>query len=119
MKRFFRSVLHALNGIKFHIKTGKNFQLQGMAALLVIGLGIMVHLNTFEWLVVLLFIGGVLALETFNSALEALSDEVTLEIRPGIRKAKDLAAAAVLLFSLTAFVGGLLIFIPKIALYFD
>ncbi|NDB36081.1 MAG: diacylglycerol kinase family protein [Flavobacteriia bacterium] len=119
MNRFFRSLWHAFNGIILHIKTGKNFQLQGMVALLVIGLGITVQLSTSEWLIVLLFIGGVLALETFNSALEALSDEVTREFQPGIRKAKDLAAAAVLLFSLSALVGGLLIFIPKIALYFD
>jgi diacylglycerol kinase len=37
-----------------------------------------------------------------------------LENNEGIKNSKDLSAGAVLLFSIGAFIGGIIIFIPKI-----
>lgn len=51
--------------------------------------------------------------EAFNTALERLADRVTRERDPLIRVAKDVAAAAVLLFVFASVAVGLIVFIPK------
>jgi len=109
-KRFY----HAASGIKTHLKKGVNFRIQLAIGLLVFFLGALLKLNSIEWLFITLFIAGVLALETINSSIEALCDTVTLESNEGIKRSKDLAAGAVLLFSIGAFIGGIIIFLPKI-----
>lgn len=48
-------------------------------------------------LLVLSFV--LLAIESLNSAIEALCDHVTPEIHPAIKKAKDLGAAAIFIVS--------------------
>jgi diacylglycerol kinase len=52
--------------------------------------------------------------EMLNTALEFLSDFVSPDIHPQIKKVKDVAAAAVLIASIGAAVIGLMIFLPKI-----
>ena len=52
--------------------------------------------------------------EAQNCALERLADEVSLEPRDRIGRAKDLAAAGVLLASIAAAVIGILVFSGKI-----
>jgi len=56
----------------------------------------------------------VLAAECFNSAVEYLSDRISNDYDEEIRKAKDLAAAGVLISAIAAVVAGLIIFIPAI-----
>jgi diacylglycerol kinase (ATP) len=46
--------------------------------------------------------GAVLAAELLNTALEAALDHLSPEIHPAIKRAKDSAAGAVLVLSLTA-----------------
>ncbi|NBN99497.1 MAG: diacylglycerol kinase family protein [Flavobacteriia bacterium] len=98
-KRFY----HAAAGLKTHLKKGGNFRIQLAIGMLSLLLGALLNINTQEWLFLTLFIAGVLALETINSSIEALCDTVTLEHNEGIKNSKDLAAGAVLLFSLAFF----------------
>lgn len=66
-----------------------------------------------EWVAVILAAGLVLAAEAFNTAIELISDEsLGRAYKPGIRNIKDLAAGAVLLAAISAFVTGLIIFLP-------
>lgn len=97
-----RSFVHAARGIRDFIRTGANARLQLLAAVVAVGGGIALGLSANEWIAVVLCIGLVLAAEAFNTALEELADEVSLERRPRIRRAKDMAAGAVLLTALTA-----------------
>ena len=57
-------------------------------------------------------IGFVLTAETFNTALEELCDKFQPTHDPHIGKIKDLAAAAVLVSSITALIVGLIIYVP-------
>ena len=114
MKKTAKRFYHAAAGIKTHFKKGGNFRIQLTIGMLSILLGALLNINTNEWLFLTLFIAGVLALETINSSIEALCDTVTLEHHEGIKRSKDLAAGAVLLFSIGAFIGGIIIFLPKI-----
>lgn len=114
MKKTAKRFYHAASGIKTHLKKGVNFRIQLIIGMLSILLGALLDINNHEWLFLTLFIAGVLALETINSSIEALCDTVTLENNEGIKNSKDLSAGAVLLFSIGAFIGGIIIFLPKI-----
>jgi undecaprenol kinase len=54
------------------------------------------------WALVLLAAAVVLSAELLNTALEQLADELLPQDSPGVRRAKDCAAAAVLIASLGA-----------------
>lgn len=63
---------------------------------------------------VALCIALVLSLEALNTAVEHLTDLVSPDYHPLAGKAKDVAAAAVLIAAMGAIVAGGLIFLPKI-----
>ena len=81
---------------------------------LVILAGFFFHITPSEWCAVILCFGGVLSAEGFNTAIEALADKVSPQKDPLIRIAKDVAAGAVLLFTLAAIAIGLIIFLPHL-----
>lgn len=64
--------------------------------------------------VVLVLIGGMLALELLNTAIEHVVDLVTDQYHPLAKAAKDAAAGAVCVFAVISCIIGLLIFLPKI-----
>ena len=67
-----------------------------------------------EWALVVFAIVSVLAAEAVNSAVETLADAVKPERHPLVGRAKDLAAAAVLIAAAGALVVGLLVFGPHL-----
>lgn len=100
-------------GIMHCFKTERNFKIHVWTALVVVSAGLLTGLSLLEWFTICIFIGGVLALELINSAVERIVDLVTNERHPLAKQAKDLAAGAVLVFAFTSAIVGLLIFIPK------
>lgn len=74
--------------------------------------GLWFKISRADWVIVLLCIGGVIAAELFNSAIEALADKVEPERDPVIRRVKDMSAGAVLVMAITAAVVGTLVFLP-------
>jgi undecaprenol kinase/diacylglycerol kinase (ATP) len=113
-----KSFKYAFNGLKILIKEEPNARIHLLASLVVIMLSVALEINVMEWVAVVFCIGFVLVAETFNTSLEKISDFISPEKNEKIKKIKDLAAAAVLLSALTALTTGLIIFIPKICLYF-
>ncbi len=82
--------------------------------MLVVLLGFLLQVSKNEWAFLLLSIGGVISLELINSSIENLVDLVTEEFHPLAKKVKDMAAAAVFMFSIVSIIIGLIIFIPKL-----
>jgi undecaprenol kinase len=119
MKRFFNSLGFAFSGIIQSWKIGQNFKIQVGCGLVSLVLCVLLNVQGWEWIVVLLLIGGVLSLETINSSIEKLCDLITMERDPKIKTIKDLSAGAVLIFSMISLVIGCLIFIPKVILIFS
>ena len=72
------------------------------------------RIDRVEWALVVFAIGSVLAAEAVNSAIETLADAVKPERHPLVGRAKDLAAAAVLLTAAGAVIVGLLVFGPHL-----
>lgn len=84
------------------------------AALLAIIFGWLCQIASTEWVLVLLCIGSVMALELINTAIEKLCDVVQPSFHPVIGQIKDLCAAAVLVMAIISFITGCLIFGPHI-----
>ena len=59
-------------------------------------------------------IGVVFALEIINTSIEQIANFISPQEHDAIKKIKDLAAAAVLVGAITAFIIGCIIFLPKI-----
>jgi len=86
--------------------------LHSAAAVLAIALGITLHISGENWLIILLCIGLVVALELINTAIETLADHLHPGRDPHIGLVKDLAAAAVLVAAVISFIIGCWIFGP-------
>lgn len=100
--KFIKSVPHATRGIRSLVKNDNNFRIHLLAVIVVMILGFWMEFNEGEWLSVILTIGGVLALEAINTAIETVVDLVSPEYHSLAKKAKDVAAGAVLLFVFAA-----------------
>lgn len=113
MRKFLRSFTFAFEGILYCIKNERNFKVHLLAMVIVIVAGIITKLSVIEWLIIILFITGVLALEMINTGIERAIDLVTEEYHPLAKQAKDVAAGAVLIFAIGSVIAAILIFIPK------
>ena len=114
IKARIKSVKTAINGIMIVAKEEHNAWLHIIATLLIIVIASRLNITAIEGSLLIFAIGLVWTCEAFNSAIEALADEVSGEYSAGIKKTKDIAAGAVLISSLTALAIGLLILLPKL-----
>lgn len=113
-----RSFKYAFKGIATLFREQPNARIHLCVMVCVLLAGVFFNISSLEWCAVLICIGGVLMGEAFNSAIEALSDKVSPGFDTLIGKAKDLGAAAVLLFVFAAVSVGLIIFVPKLLVFF-
>jgi undecaprenol kinase len=77
-------------------------RIHAVVAALVVVAGVALRLPPVWWALVVLAIGLVVAAELLNTAIEAVVDLVTLDEHPLAKRAKDVAAAGVLVAVLTA-----------------
>lgn len=113
-KRLTSAFKYAFQGIRYAASSEKNFRIHIVSALIVIIASTLLKINQVEWLFILISIFGVMALELVNSALERAVDLATQEIQPLAKQAKDLAAAAVLVYAAMAVIIGIVILGPKL-----
>ncbi|MBT6691240.1 diacylglycerol kinase family protein [Candidatus Parcubacteria bacterium] len=109
--RLFRSFRHAFRGLRTALKTEKNFRIHVAITILVIILAWYKDIGRISWVVLLLVMALVMALEIFNSAIERLVDMLAPKTHSFAKEIKDLLAAMVLIVSLFAVAIGLIIFL--------
>lgn len=109
-----KAIRIALRGVAVAWLQERHMKLHSLAALIVALMAWIAGVDTLSWAVLLLCIGLVVSLELMNSALERLSNRVTMEIDPVIRDAKDMSAAAVLTASIFAAIVGLILLGPPL-----
>jgi diacylglycerol kinase (ATP) len=109
-----KSFGYAFAGFRTLVVTQPNARIHLAATGLVTIFGFAVGLSTVDWALILLAVGMVWAGEALNTAIEFLADEVSLERRPRIQFAKDVAAFGVLASALAALGIGLLVFVPHL-----
>ena len=90
-----------------------------MAAIIAIALAYWLHISSFEWIAIIFACTLVLGAETINTIIEILCDKIEPAYDASIGKAKDMAAAAALIFSIGALIIGGIIFIPKLVYVFS
>lgn len=98
---FYRRFGFALNGIMAAWRNEASFRYQCGATVCVLAVLVWRRPAMMWWAFLLIMCGMVLAAELFNSALEAALDHLHPERHESIRIAKDCAAGAVLMLSLT------------------
>ena len=114
-RHFFQSLRYAIIGLKTAYREERNLRFHVSAITLVVIMGLAFNVTIGEWLWLFLSIFLVISSEVWNSAIENVVDLATNYKRhPLAKKAKDMAAAAVLLAAIFSVITGLLIFGPKI-----
>lgn len=108
-----KSFYHAFCGIKDNVVRERNLKIHIMIMIIVILLGLLLKINTMEWMICLILFGLVISLELVNTAIEVTIDIYIQEFDEKAKLAKDTAAGAVLVTAFVSIVIGLIIFIPK------
>lgn len=114
LERYWKSFKHALSGILYCFKYEHNMIIIFICTLIVVILGFDLKISSGEWLFIILVCGAIAACEMINSSVEAMVDLITTDYHELAKIAKDTASAATLFLCITALVGGLVIFLPKI-----
>lgn len=107
---FLKTLSIAIRGVFEATRQERNLKIQIGIAGLTIAIGAVLQLNWLEWACISLSIGSVLAAELINTAIEELVDFVQPELHESARKAKDFAAAGVLMVACASLIVGMLIF---------
>lgn len=114
-----RSFKHAFRGLGIIFKTQHNAWLHGVAGIVAVALGIILHISAGEWAVIILSITSVFVAEAFNTAMEIDIDLTSPTYHPYAKDTKDVAAGAVLLTVIGALIVGSIIFLPKILAFYQ
>lgn len=112
------SFYYAFSGIVEGIKSERNMMIHYFALCMVVVFGITLKLSVTEWCICLILCAIVISLELMNTAIECVVDLVTEEYDQKAKKAKDMAAGAVLVAAAVAALIGGFIFLPKIIALF-
>ena len=109
-----KSFKNAFSGIAILFRFGHNARIQLMIFIIVIFMGLILKISATGWVAIILVSGFVFVCECFNTAIEYLSDAVTQEQNENIRRAKDVAAAGVLISAIISVIIGIVVFLPEI-----
>ncbi len=119
LRKRIESFGYAFKGIATLFTSQPNARIHAAVLSLVVLAGFYFQIERSEWLTIVLISALVLSAEAMNTAVEFVVDLVSPHYHPLAGKAKDVAAAAVLLAAFGAVIIGLIIFLPKIkALFF-
>lgn len=114
LKRHTISVRHAVDGLIWALKTQPNYRIHLMLSAVSIIFSFVLRISYFEFLLIVFLITVGLVIETLNTGLEQTTDAIDRKIREDIKIAKDVAAAAMLIYAMGATAIAGMIFLPKI-----
>lgn len=110
----FQSFNFAIDGLVYVLRTQRNMRIHFLAAVAVLMLSLILGVETIQFILLVFAASIVIASELVNTAIEAVIDVTTTSFDPMAKIAKDVAASAVLVSSMTALIIGYLIFYPKL-----
>lgn len=114
IKNNLKSFQIAFLGIYTFIKIEYHGKIHLVSAIIAIALSFYCNINTYEWLFILLAITMVVTLEMINTAIEKTADIISQSYSPPIKIIKDIAAGAVLISAIFAFIVSIIILSPKL-----
>ena len=111
----FKSWAISVSGFMYAVRNERNVALVCVCMVIAVVLAIALRISLIEWVIVVLCCGLVLTSELLNTAIEAVTDlACNEEIHPLAKIAKDVAAGATLVTSVTSLIIALLVFGPRI-----
>lgn len=114
MGRLISSFKHAFAGITWVAKEHPNFKIHIIISLFAIFIGYLLEFTRIEFAILLLTILVVYTAEMLNTAVEEVTNLVTIRWAKQAKIAKDVASGMVLLAAIGSIIIGLLLFIPKL-----
>ena len=109
-----KSFACAIVGLKDIIRTEHNARIHALFTVLAILLSIWLHIDQVQFTLIIIVITLVWITEALNTVFELVIDIVSPAYTETARRAKDIAAAAVLIASLGAFLTGSAILLPPL-----
>ena len=94
LKKFFLNFINSINGLKLAL-THHSFIAEILGGFILIPFLIIVDLNNIFKLIIIINYFLLLAFELQNTALEKLSDKITINFDEDIKKIKDISSASV------------------------
>jgi diacylglycerol kinase (ATP) len=107
-----RSFSAAFSGIWTMLKSQQNAWIHAFATLVVVLACFTLRITAGEWCWIILAIMCVWMAEALNTAFEFLADVASPDFNPLVKKAKDIAAGAVLITAIGAVIIGLIVLGP-------
>lgn len=114
IKKRFKSLVFAFNGVKHFVSSQHNAWIHLLATVVVIFLAAAFRVTNSEAIALVFAVGLVWISELFNTVVEKIMDFISLEKNQDIKIIKDISAAAVLVTAFIALTVGCIVFIPKI-----
>lgn len=114
-----KSFGYAASGIGFVVRNEHNARIHIVAATLVVIIGAAYQIAAQDWLILILAIVSVWFAETMNTAFEYLCDVVSPQKNESVRRAKDIAAGAVLITAVGAAIIGSIVMFPHVKAGFE
>jgi len=113
-KRFIDSIKYSLQGIYYTYTKEQSLLIHLVITIILVIMGFTFNISPGEWLTTIIFLGVIVALELFNTAIEAVVDLVTTEYNHLAKVAKDCSSAAVFLATLGGLIAFIIVYAPKI-----
>jgi diacylglycerol kinase len=109
-----KSFVFAFAGLRAVLRTEHNTWIHLAFTIVVALMALLLHVSSMEWVALVIVFAMVWMAEIFNTVFEKLADLYTTDHHPQIKVIKDMAAGAVLIAAMAAFLVGCFIFIPRI-----
>lgn len=104
----------ALNGLFFVFKSERSFQIELLLGVITLCVGLLIGLNTIEWIIILLCISSVLVLEIINTIIEHIMDFIHPQYHKQVGIIKDMGSTLVFVNCIIVFVIACIILAGKI-----
>ena len=113
-RKFVESVGYAGRGLIFAFRSQRNLKIHLMAGTFAVLLGCLLQISFIEMMILILVISSVIVLELLNTAMEEIVNLMMLTRKLRAMVAKDVAAGAVLVASISSLIIACYIFLPRI-----
>ena len=119
LKNRIQSFGFAIHGFADILRTQHNARIHAFCTIIVLFFSYWLQIQTSEFMFIVFAIISVWICESFNTVLEIVIDIVSPQYSVPAKRAKDIAAAAVLIASLGAVVIGCVILLPPLLIKFN
>ena len=115
-----QSLFFAFEGLRSVLKTERNFRTHILMAISVTCAGFFFQISTLEWVLLILCMTLMMAVEVLNTAIEVLADAFSEgQYSEHSKRVKDISAGACLLIASGVAIAGTLIFLPYLLAFLN